>query len=248
MIVIPAIDVRGGRCVRLFRGDYARETVYSEDPTHVAIDFLRQGAQRVHIVDLDAARGVPDVLSRDAVRSAVRAVRQEGGTVQLGGGVRTPAAAAAWLEAGATYVVLGSLAVREPEVAEATCRAHPGSVLLGLDVRDGAAQAQGWTEAAGDAAAHLARWHDWPAAGVVRTEVGRDGTLLGPDLDGLAACIEAYGGPVFASGGIASIDDLNSCAAAGAAGAIVGRAIYEGTLDLDEALRLFPRVAGKAPS
>src|SRR5205807_4878473 len=120
----------------------------------------------------------------------------------------------------AAYVVLGSLAVRDPGMAEALCAAHPGTVLLGLDVRDGTAQAQGWTEAAGDAADHLGRWRDWPAAGVVRTEIGRDGTMLGPDLPGLHATVETFDGPVIASGGIGSLDDLCACAAAGAAGAI----------------------------
>ena len=240
MIVIPAIDVRGGRCVRLMRGDYARETVYSEEPVQVALDFVRAGARRVHIVDLDAARDVPDVLSRDAVRAAVRALAEAGAEVQLGGGVRSQAAVGSWLGVGATYVVLGSLAVRDPDTALGLCRAHPGSILLGLDVRDGTAQAQGWTEEAGEAGAHLRRWREWPAAGVIRTEIGRDGTLLGPDLPGLAASIEAYGGPVIASGGIGSLDDLCACAAAGAAGAIIGRALYEGTLDLRAALELFP--------
>lgn len=240
MIVVPAIDVRGGRCVRLLRGDFARETVYAEEPAQVALDFVRQGARRLHVVDLDAARGVADVLSRDAVRAAVRAAAQAGVEVQVAGGVRSPAAAASWFEAGASFVVLGSLALRDPATARMICTAHPGRVLLGLDVRDGAAQAQGWTEPAGDATEHLTRWRDWPAAGVVRTDVGRDGTLLGPDLEGLAACVATYPGPVFASGGIATLDDLHVCAAAGAAGAIVGRALYEGTIDLGAALRLFP--------
>ena len=149
MIVIPAADVRGGRCVRLLRGDFTHETVYAEEPSQVVLEFVRQGAARLHIVDLDAARGVPDVLSRDAVRSAVRALVDAGVEVQLGGGVRSEAAMRSWLGLGAAYVVLGSLAVRDPGMAEALCAAHPGTVLLGLDVRDGTAQAQGWTEAAG---------------------------------------------------------------------------------------------------
>ncbi|HEY6378711.1 MAG TPA: HisA/HisF-related TIM barrel protein, partial [Candidatus Dormibacteraeota bacterium] len=137
MVVIPAVDVRGGRSVRLLRGDFARETVYAEEPAQVALDFLRAGAGRLHIVDLDAARGTPDVLSRDSVRRAVRETAGAGAEVQVGGGVRSPAAAASWLEIGAAYVVLGSLALREPEVALQICRAHPGQVLLGLDVREG---------------------------------------------------------------------------------------------------------------
>jgi len=242
MMVIPAVDVRGGRCVRLYQGDFGRETVYAEDPSGRALAFAREGAARVHIVDLDAARGTPDVLSRDAVRAAVRAVSSTGTTVQVGGGVRSAAAAAAWLEAGADHIVLGSLAVREPPLAEAICRAHPGRVLLGLDVRDGMAQAQGWTEGAGAAADHLARWRRWRAAGVIRTDVGRDGSLQGPDLEGLRRCVEAYDGEVIASGGVASVDDIADCAGAGASGVIVGRALYEGRLSLEEALRRFPAV------
>jgi phosphoribosylformimino-5-aminoimidazole carboxamide ribotide isomerase len=239
VIVIPAADVRGGRCVRLLRGDYTHETVYAEEPSQVVLEFVRQGAERVHIVDLDAARGVPDVLSRDAVRAAVIALRDTRATVEFGGGVRSPEAARAWLELGADLVVLGSLAVRQPEMAAQICRAHPGRVLLGLDVRDGIAQAQGWTEEAGDALSHLRRWGDWDAAGVVLTNVARDGALTGPDLEGLETCIAAYDGPVIASGGVSSLEDLIALADAGATGAIVGRALYEGRFDLPSALRLF---------
>lgn len=240
MIVIPAVDVRGGRAVRLLRGDYAQETVYAEEPEQVVMGFARASAERVHVVDLDAARGVPDVLSRDAVRRAVRAGATAGVDIEVGGGVRSAAAVQSWIECGARYVVIGSLALREPDVAEEICRAHPDVVLLGLDVRDGVAQAQGWTEAAGDAADHLRRWCDWPAAGLVRTDVGRDGTLTGPDIDGLEQTAAAFGGPVIASGGIRSVEDLIAVADAGASGAIVGRALYEGRLDLRAALELFP--------
>jgi phosphoribosylformimino-5-aminoimidazole carboxamide ribotide isomerase len=244
VIVIPAADVRGGRCVRLLRGDYTHETVYAEEPAQVVLEFVRQGAERVHIVDLDAARGVPDVLSRDASRAAVLALRDSPATVEFGGGVRSPEAARAWLELGADLVVLGSLAVRQPETAAAICRAHPGQVLLGLDVRDGIAQAQGWTESAGDALSHLRRWGDWDAAGVVLTNVARDGALTGPDLEGLESCIAAYDGPVIASGGVSSLEDLIALADAGASGAIVGRALYEGRFDLAAALRLFASPPG----
>ena len=244
MQVIPAVDVRGGRAVRLLRGDYAQETVYAEEPERVVLSFVRSGAGRIHVVDLDAARGTPDVLSRDAARRAVRAAATAAVEVEVGGGVRSPVAAQSWLDLGAAYVVLGSLALREPETAERICRAHPGRVLLGLDVRDGVALAQGWTEGAGDAAEHLRRWSDWPAAGVLRTDVGRDGALMGPDVDGLEECVAAYPGPVIASGGIRSLEDLIAVADAGASGAIVGRALYEGRLDLAAALDLFPATRG----
>lgn len=240
MVVIPAVDVRGGRAVRLLHGDYARETVYAEEPVQVGLRFVRSGATRLHIVDLDAARGIPDVLSRDAVRRAVREAAGLGVSIQVGGGVRTPRAAEEWLELGAAFVVLGSLALRDPRTARQICAAHPGRVLLGLDVREGVAQAQGWTEAAGEAAGHLAEWSAWPAAGVIRTEIGRDGALSGPDVDGLALCVAASRHPVIASGGIASLEDLIAVFDAGAGGAIVGRALYEGRIDLGAAFTLFP--------
>jgi phosphoribosylformimino-5-aminoimidazole carboxamide ribotide isomerase len=242
MVVIPAVDVRGGRAVRLLRGDYAQETVYAEEPEQVVLGFVRAGAERIHVVDLDAARGTPDVLSRDAVRRAVRAGARAAATIEVGGGVRSATAVQSWLECGAHFVVLGSLALRDPQTAEEICRAHPDRVLLGLDVRDGVAQAQGWTEGVGKADEHLQRWRGWPAAGLIRTDVGRDGALGGPDVDGLEECVAAYGGPVIASGGISSVEDLIAVADAGASGAIVGRALYEGRLDLGAALELFPPV------
>lgn len=240
MIVIPALDVRGGRAVRLLHGDYALETVYAEEPAQVAADFARRGAERLHVVDLDAARGAEDVLSRDAMRRAVREAAAAGLVVEVGGGVRSAGAAASWLRLGADYVVLGSLALREPEIAEEICRAHPGRVLLGLDVRDGTARAQGWTEAAGEEEEHLERWNAWPAAGIVRTEIGRDGAMTGPDVEGVERCVARSAHPVIASGGITTVEDVIAVSDAGAQGAIVGRAIYEGRFDLVAALRLFP--------
>lgn len=226
--------------MRLLRGEYSRETVYGEDPAELATRFAAAGAGRVHLVDLDAARGAPDAASRRAIERAVAALVAAGVEAELGGGIRDSATAALWLERGVSLIVLGSLALRAPEAAAGICRSHPGRVLLGLDVRAGAAQAQGWTEDAGEAVAVLDRWSSWPAAGIIRTDVERDGALTGPDVEGLRACVERYPGPVIASGGIAGLDDLRACAAAGAAGAIVGRALFAGRLDLAEALRAFP--------
>lgn len=239
MLVIPSIDVRGGRVVRLLRGDYAAETVFAGDPAAVVRGFAEAGARRVHAVDLDAARGRPDPASTAALTAAVGVLRDLGVEAEVGGGVRDREAAASWFERGATHVVVGSLAVRGPQSARALCEEFPGRVLLGLDVRDGEARAQGWTEPGGDAAAHLARWAAWPAAGVVHTAIERDGTLTGPALAALAAVCAAYPGPVFASGGVTTADDVAACAAAGAAGAIVGRALHEGLFDLGAALSRF---------
>jgi phosphoribosylformimino-5-aminoimidazole carboxamide ribotide isomerase len=239
VIVIPAIDLRGGRCVRLIQGDYAREQVYEDDPSLVAHRLVGSGARRIHMVDLDAARGQADPGSAVAARRVLEAVRSAEVEIEVGGGIRTLAEAERWLAAGATLVVLGSVAVQEPEVAAAICAALPGRCLVSLDVRGGVAQAQGWTEGAGSAAGHLERWATWPLAGLVRTEIDLDGMMSGPDLIGLEETVRAFPGPVIASGGISTVDDIVRCAEVGAAGAIVGRAMYEGSFDLRAAVLRF---------
>jgi phosphoribosylformimino-5-aminoimidazole carboxamide ribotide isomerase len=237
MDVIPAVDVQGGRCVRLRQGEHAAETVYADDPVLTARRFIDAGATRLHVVDLDAARGAPRLDSADAVARIVAVGVATGCAVQVGGGIRDIATAARWLDAGASRVILGSVAAREPDLAIAICVAAHGHVLLGLDVRAGVARVQGWTEDGLTAAELLRAWRGWPAAGVVYTDTTRDGLLTGPDLDGLRSCQELYAGPVIASGGIGSLDDIRACTAAGAAGVVVGKALYEGRVDLVEALR-----------
>lgn len=239
MIVIPAIDVREGGCVRLRQGDYARETRYGADPVSVARAFIAAGAARLHIVDLDAARGRPDAATDAAVRDAVRAASFDGCAVDVGGGVRSIERAGRWLAEGAAFVVLGSVAVREPRLALDICETYDGRVLLALDVQDGAARVEGWTATGGGADEVLRSWRGWPSAGVVFTATARDGMLEGPDLDGLARCRALYGGDVFISGGITTTDDVAACAAAGAAGVVIGRALYEGALDLASLLERF---------
>jgi len=240
VIVIPAIDVRGGRCVRLRQGDYARETVYGIEPARVAREFVAAGARRVHIVDLDAARGRPDAATTAAVRDAVWAAATDGCAVQVGGGVRTLDGAGRWFAAGAGFVVLGSVAVRDPALAFEMCATHPGRVLLALDVLRGGARVQGWKEAGGSMEDALAAWRGWPSAGVVFTSTERDGMLDGPDLAGLDRCRALHDGAVYVSGGVAGRDDVAACAAHGAAGVVIGRALYEGTVDLGELLQQFP--------
>ncbi|MGP8160036.1 MAG: HisA/HisF-related TIM barrel protein [Candidatus Dormibacteria bacterium] len=241
MIVIPAIDIREGRCVRLVQGDYSREHVYEEDPAAVALRLAESGAHRIHLVDLDAARGMVNLDSATAARGVLETARQRGVEVEVGGGVRTLAAAERWLAAGAAFVVLGSVAVQDPDAAQVICAALPGRCLASLDVRGDTAQAQGWTEGAGSAATHLERWAGWPLAGLVRTDVDLDGMMGGPDLGGLEKTVRAFPGPVIASGGISTVDDIVRCAEVGAAGAIVGRALYEGSFDLRAAILRFPR-------
>jgi phosphoribosylformimino-5-aminoimidazole carboxamide ribotide isomerase len=237
MDVIPAVDVQGGRCVRLRQGAHADATVYEQDPVIAAQRFIDSGATRLHVVNLDAARGAPVAESDDAVERMVITCVTARCAVQVGGGIRDAPSAARWIDAGASLVILGSIAARDTALAVAICEGVGGRVLLGLDTRDGIARVQGWTESGLTATELLRRWRDWPAAGVVYTDTARDGLLVGPDLDGLRTCQELYAGPVIASGGIGSIDDITACAAAGAAGVIVGKALYEGRVDLADALR-----------
>ncbi|MHB8718466.1 MAG: 1-(5-phosphoribosyl)-5-[(5-phosphoribosylamino)methylideneamino]imidazole-4-carboxamide isomerase [Candidatus Dormibacteria bacterium] len=241
--MIPAIDVRGGRVVRLRQGDYARQTVYGDSPTATAATLARAGARRVHIIDLDAARGEPDPASNSAVAEVVAALVGAGVAAEVGGGVRDLSAARVWVDRGAD-VVIGSLAMRDPLAASQLCATFPGRVWLGLDVHQGRARAQGWTEDGGDAAALLASWREWPAAGLIHTSTARDGMLEGPDLDSLRSVVASYGGYVVASGGVTSLDDVAACAAAGCSAAIVGRALYEGHFDLAAAMERF----GGAPA
>jgi phosphoribosylformimino-5-aminoimidazole carboxamide ribotide isomerase len=239
VLVIPSIDLRGGRVVRLLHGDYARETVFSDDAVAVVRSYAGSGARRVHVVDLDSARGTADAASARAASAVVGSLAVLGVEVQVGGGVRDAAAAQRWFDSGASHVVLGSLAVSDPDSAQALSVAFPGRVLLALDVRDGLAQAQGWTRSGGDALDHLDRWAGWPVAGVVHTAIERDGALAGPSLEALHTICERFRGPVIASGGVTTIDDVRACRDAGAAGVIVGRALHEGIFDLRAALASF---------
>jgi phosphoribosylformimino-5-aminoimidazole carboxamide ribotide isomerase len=243
MLVIPSVDLLAGRVVRLLRGDYAHETVYSDDPVAVVRAFVKAGARRVHVVDLDAARGQADPASSVAATAAVAELARSGATVQVGGGVRDRDTAQRWFDAGASWVVLGSLALRQPDIAHSLCEEFPGRVLIALDMHGGQARAEGWTQAAGDAGESVDRWAAWPIAGIVHTEIDRDGTLAGPALPALRAVCTRFTGPVFASGGVTTLDDVAACAEAGAAGVIVGRALHDGLFDLGGALSRFGHAA-----
>ncbi len=244
MDVIPAVDVQGGRCVRLRRGEHASATVYADDPVVAARRFIDAGVARLHVVDLDAARGFPARESVDAVTRMVATCVAAGCAVQVGGGIRDIDTASRWLDTGVSLVILGSVAARDAALAQAICVAAEGRVLLGLDVRAGVARVEGWTEDGSSAAELLRAWRTWRAAGVVYTDTTRDGLLAGPDLDGVRTCRELYGGPVIASGGIRSIDDITACAAAGASGVVVGKALYEGRVDLADAIQAVRDVSG----
>ena len=222
--------------MRLRQGDYERETVFEGSPSETARRFIDDGAGRLHVVDLDSARGRPDAMTTAAVRTLVEVALEAGCEIEIGGGVRDAAAARAWLDAGATAVVIGSVAVIDPPAARAIGETAPGRVLLALDVHEGRARTQGWTEAGGAADTVLQSWNAWPAAGVIYTDTARDGMLGGPDLDGLERCRTIYAGPVYLSGGMRNVDDAVAAAARGAAGVVVGRALLDGNFDLRRAI------------
>jgi phosphoribosylformimino-5-aminoimidazole carboxamide ribotide isomerase len=239
--LFPAIDVRDGRCVRLRRGDYAEETVYGDDPVGVAVAFVASGARWVHVVDLDAARSGEPV-NRAVITATAAAVRDAGGRVQAGGGVRDEAAARALWDAGVTRVVLGTAAVRSPGLVAELAGLRPGGVAVGLDARAGQLAVEGWLESTGttteDVVTGLA---GSGVAAFVVTDISRDGMLAGPDVDGLGAVLDATTVDVIASGGVASAGDIAALAAVRGprsgrrlAGVVVGRALYEGRLTVAE--------------
>lgn len=226
------MDLLGGRCVRLVKGDYEHPTVYSENPLEVVLEFEQAGAEHLHVVDLDAARGTAN--NSTVIESIVRRHRLK---VQVAGGIRGSEAVDAWLDAGAHAVVMGTAAVREPRLLERCTRQHPGRVLAALDVRNDHAAVSGWTETEPVMmGALLAHWDRLPLAGVILTCIDRDGTLAGPDIETLTRARGMTGLPIQYSGGIASIDDLPRVAAAGAYAVILGKALYEGRITLEEAL------------
>ena len=232
MLVIPAIDILGGRTVRLLQGDYAKVTTYDADPADTARAFAAAGARRIHLVDLDAARGQGD--NSDVVRAVIAAAGTE---VEVGGGVRSPHVVERLLGAGAAYVVVGTVAAERPGEVAAWTRRWPGRVYIGIDARDGVVATHGWERAgAWSVEAMLERYADHPVAGFIYTEISRDGALLGAATEALAAVVAATRHPVTLSGGVTSAADLVAARQAGAAAAIVGRAIYEGRLTVEEAL------------
>jgi len=236
MELFPAIDLLGGRAVRLYQGDYDRETVYNDDPVAQALEFARSGARWIHVVDLDAARsGIPR--NRDVIAAIAAAVDVP---IQTGGGVRTQEAADALFNVGVARVVLGTAALEDPALVAALASRVP--VAVGLDARGREVAVRGWAQGSGRDLLDVAReFADVGVEALIVTEIGRDGTLKGPDLDGLGEVLDATELPVIASGGVGTLDDLIALDALRSAGrrltgAIVGRALYEGSFTLDEAL------------
>lgn len=234
MQLYPAIDLRGGNCVRLHQGDYGQETVYGSDPAAMARHWIDQGATWLHVVDLDGARaGKPVQL--ETVAQIVAAAGKV--PVQLGGGLREEAHIRQALDAGVSRVILGTRALRDAEWAGNITRAHPGKVVLGLDAREGRVAAQGWLETDSLTVAEvLDRAKDWPLAAIVFTDIGRDGTLKGCNVEATAEVARLARVEVIASGGIGSLEDILAVAKAGLPGCIVGRALYDGRVDLKDAI------------
>lgn len=233
--ILPAIDLLGGRCVRLSQGDYDRVSVYGDDPAAVAAGFVAAGATRVHVVDLDGARaGKPH--NRDAVRAIAAAAK--GVPVQLGGGMRDEAAVEAALGLGVERAILGTAALRDPALVRAVAKRFPGRIGVGIDARGGRVAVAGWLETSDATALDVAKcFEDAGVAALVYTEIARDGMGSGPDLDATAALARAVSIPVIASGGVGSLDDVRRTAATpGIAGLIIGRALYEGKVALADAL------------
>lgn len=234
MEIIPAIDLKGGRCVRLFQGDFDRETVFSDDPLATARAWQEQGGQRLHLVDLDgAAQGEPAHLE-----VITEIVRELAIPVQVGGGIRTVATAESWLKAGADRVVIGTAAVKDPDMVRQVCQRHGAQrVVVAVDAKDGKVALQGWTEASSIDVLDLAE--QMASIGVVRllyTDISRDGMLAGPDIETSRRLASETGLAVLASGGVSSMDDIRRLVETGVEGAVVGRALYTGAVDLAEAI------------
>ena len=238
MLIIPAIDLKGGRCVRLFQGRRDRETVFSGDPVGAARRWEDLGAQRLHVVDLDGAFEGESA----NLRILEEIAGQASVPVQFGGGVRGEASLRRAFDAGASFVILGTALHRDPDFSVAALRENPGRIILGIDARDGKAAVSGWEEETEVEAADLAKRYEVenPAA-VVFTDISRDGAMGGPNLEATRALAKRLSAPVIASGGVSSIEDVSALLpleADGVAGVITGRAIYEGRLDLAAALEL----------
>ncbi|HUP70630.1 MAG TPA: 1-(5-phosphoribosyl)-5-[(5-phosphoribosylamino)methylideneamino]imidazole-4-carboxamide isomerase [Acidimicrobiales bacterium] len=238
MDFFPAIDLRGGVCVRLLQGDYDRETQYDNDPVSVAMAFENGGAPWVHVVDLDAAR-TGEGVNRDVVRAIAAAVDIP---VQAGGGIRDEFAAETLLRSGVARVVLGTAALEDPDLVRRVAARHRGRVAVGLDARGGEVAVRGWAEGSGLSTAELlARFEDAGVGAFIVTDIGRDGMMTGPDVHGLAAVLGITAIPVVASGGVGSLDDLRALAQLNVngrrlAGVIAGRALYEGAISVSDAV------------
>jgi phosphoribosylformimino-5-aminoimidazole carboxamide ribotide isomerase len=247
MLLIPAIDIKGGKCVRLRQGDMDEETVYSDDPVAMARRWVEAGAQRLHIVDLDGARAGRPVNGR-LIQSIAEAFPQL--TIQVGGGIRDDDTIQAYLDVGVSYAVIGTSAVNTPHFVANACLEFPGHIIVGLDARNGKVAIDGWSKLSNHDVIDMAQHFEKDGvAAIIYTDISRDGMLNGVNIDSTVKLAQAITIPVIASGGIASLDDIRAlCEVAneGIIGAIAGRALYEGTLDFAAGQRLLTELSGAA--
>jgi phosphoribosylformimino-5-aminoimidazole carboxamide ribotide isomerase len=247
MVIIPAIDVKDGRCVRLKQGDMKDATVYSEDPVAVAKHWLAQGARRLHVVDLNgAAAGRPkhEAMIRDIVKALDGKV-----PVQLGGGIRDLDTIEKYLDYGVAYVIIGTAAVKNPGFLSDACTAFSGHVLVALDAKDGKVAVEGWSKLTGHDVVDLAKkFEDYGVEAIIYTDIGRDGMLTGVNVDATVRLARELRTPVIASGGLTSLNEVQALCAIeseGIVGVITGRALYQGTLDLKQAQAEADKLSGK---
>ncbi len=238
MIVIPAIDLKEGRCVRLEQGLMERDTVFNDNPAAQALEWQRQGAELLHIVDLDGAfAGEPK--NRAAIEAIVKAITIP---TQLGGGIRDLATVEAYLALGVSRVILGTAAQRNPELVKDACEKFPGRIVVGIDAKNGMVAVQGWAEVTGITAVELAKkFEGYGVAAIIYTDIARDGMLQGPNLEATKALAQAISIPVIASGGVSTLTDIENLMAierSGVTGVITGKAIYTGAIKLAEAIAL----------
>jgi phosphoribosylformimino-5-aminoimidazole carboxamide ribotide isomerase len=238
VLILPAIDLRAGQCVRLRQGDYNQETVFDADPVAAARRWVEQGATFLHLVDLDGARaGQPS--NGDSIQ---RIVREAGVPCQLGGGLRSEEHVKQALGWGVYRVIIGTRALKDPAWFGSLCFKYPEQVVLGIDAKNGRVATEGWLEVSDISALELAlRCADWPLAAIVYTDISRDGMLAGPNAAALAEMAASVNVPVIASGGVTTLDDVRAMKELGLAGCIVGRALYEGRLDLRQAIEIAVR-------
>ena len=238
MLVIPAIDIRGGRCVRLLQGQMTKETVYSEFPEEMALKWHEKGAEKLHIVDLDGAvEGIP--VNGEAIARITRAVPIP---VELGGGIRSLKTVEAYLELGIRQVILGTSALKDPDFAATACQRFPDRIILGIDARAGRVAIEGWTEQTRVTPLDLAkRYEEAGISAIIYTDIQRDGMRTGPNVEATKDLARSVRVPVIASGGISDLQDIKKIlplAQWGVTGMITGKALYEGTLDLAEAVQV----------
>ncbi|TFI52358.1 1-(5-phosphoribosyl)-5-[(5-phosphoribosylamino)methylideneamino]imidazole-4-carboxamide isomerase [Mastigocladus laminosus UU774] len=237
MEVIPAIDLLEGRCVRLYQGDYDRSQVFSENPVDVAKQWVEQGATRLHLVDLDGAK-VGKLVNLDAIEAIAQSVSVP---IEVGGGLRTRESVQHLFNLDVQWAILGTVAVEQPQLVQQLCQEFPEKIIIGIDARNGKVATRGWLETSEVLATQLAvQMQELGAAAVIYTDIHRDGTLTGPNLDALRELAAAINIPVIASGGVSSMTDLLSLLALepqGVTGVIVGRALYTGDISVSEAVR-----------